>query len=87
MIKKSSSDNLMIMKREPLQRADLSMNAKRVLAYLMTLPQDEVIHRTELATHFNDGYKAVRTAVNELIEAGYLIKTGRNVRKVEANER
>lgn len=73
-IKKGSADNFMLMQREALQRADLSMKAKGLLAYIMSLPNDWVIHQTELVTHFTDGEKAVRSATNELIEAGYLLR-------------
>lgn len=73
-IKKGSSENFMIMQREPLQSSDLTMKAKGLLAYLMTLPQDWVIHRTELVTHFKDGKDGVFSALNELIEAGYIVR-------------
>lgn len=73
-IKKGSADNFMMMQREALQRADMSMKAKGLLAYIMSLPTDWVIHQNELVTHFTDGDKAVRSATNELIEAGYLVR-------------
>lgn len=73
-IKKGSSENFMIMQRDPLQRADLTMKAKGLLAYLMTLPQDWVIYRTELVAHFKDGKDGVFSALNELIEAGYIVR-------------
>ena len=73
-IKKGSADNFMMMQREALQRADMSMKAKGLLAYIMSLPTDWVIHQNELVTHFTDGDKAVRSATNELIKAGYLVR-------------
>lgn len=73
-IKKGSADNFMMMQRHPIQREDMSMRAKGLLAYLMSLPQDWVIHRTELVSHFKDGKDAVFAALNELIEQGYVVR-------------
>ena len=73
-IKKGSSENFMLMQRHPLQRPDMSMRAKGLLAYLMSLPQDWVIHRTELVSHFKDGKDAVFAALNELIDLGYVVR-------------
>lgn len=73
-IKKGSADNFMMMQRHPIQREDMSMRAKGLLAYLMSLPQDWVIHRTELVSHFKDGKDAVFAALNELIDQGYVVR-------------
>jgi hypothetical protein len=50
------------------------MKAKGLYAYLMSLPEDWVLHQTELKRHFKDGRDSIRTAVNELIENGYVTK-------------
>jgi hypothetical protein len=50
------------------------MKAKGLYAYLMSLPADWVLHQTELKRHFKDGRDSIRTAVNELIENGYVTK-------------
>lgn len=73
-IKKGSADNFMMMQRHPLQRSDMTMRAKGLLAYLMSLPHDWVIHRTELVSHFKDGKDAVFAALNELIALGYVVR-------------
>ncbi|MCT8393177.1 DnaD domain protein [Weissella confusa] len=73
-IKKGSADNFMMMQRHPLQRSDMTMRAKGLLAYLMSLPHDWVIHRTELVSHFKDGKDAVFAALNELIDLGYVVR-------------
>jgi hypothetical protein len=50
------------------------MKAKGLYAYLMSLPEDWVLHQTELKRHFKDGRDSIRTAVNELIQNGYVTK-------------
>ena len=57
-----------------LQDPNMSMKAKGLYAYLMSLPEDWVLHQTELKRHFKDGRDSIRTAVNELIENGYVTK-------------
>lgn len=63
-----------IMVNEALRRPDLSARAKGVYAYLMTLPSDWRIVRSELTSHFTEGREAVETAFNELISLGYITK-------------
>lgn len=58
-----------------LQDPTMSLKAKGLYAYLMSLPEDWVLHQTELKRHFKDGKDSIRTAMNELIEKGYVTKT------------
>lgn len=63
-----------VMNNTCLQDPNMSMKAKGLYAYLMSLPEDWVLHQTELKRHFKDGRDSIRTAVNELIENGYVTK-------------
>lgn len=58
-----------------LQDPTMTLKAKGLYAYLMSLPEDWVLHQTELKRHFKDGKDSIRTAMNELIEKGYVTKT------------
>ena len=58
-----------------LQDPTMSLKAKGLYAYLMSLPEDWVLHQTELKRHFKDGRDSIRTAIYELIEKGYVEKT------------
>lgn len=58
-----------------LQDPTMSLKAKGLYAYLMSLPEDWVLHQTELKRHFKDGKDSIRTAIYELIEKGYVTKT------------
>jgi DNA-binding transcriptional MocR family regulator len=57
---------------EILQRKDMSMRAKGLLVYLLSLPEDWEIHKTELWKHFTDGRDAVFRAFEELEKNGYI---------------
>lgn len=57
-----------------LQDKTLSWKAKGVLAYLLSLPDDWQIYLSEIKNHARDGKDATRTAVDELIKAGYITR-------------
>lgn len=63
-----------VMNNTCLQDPNMSMKAKGLYAYLMSLPEDWVLHQTELKRHFKDGRDSIRTAINELIQNGYVTK-------------
>ena len=70
------------MNNNPAQRPDLSMAAKGLLCYLLSLPETWEVHLTELFSHFTDGRKPIERAMNELIKAGYVKKEqGKNYRR------
>lgn len=53
---------------------ELSWKAKGLLCYLLSLPNDWKINVEDLITRSTDGDKSTRTALNELISAGYITK-------------
>lgn len=63
-----------VMNNACLQDPSMSLKAKGLYAYLMSLPEDWVLHQTELKRHFKDGRDSIRTAIYELIEKGYVTK-------------
>lgn len=58
--------------RKSLQDPGLSLKAKGLLAYVLSLPDDWKLHVRELVKHFKDGKFAVRGAFTELKNAGYI---------------
>lgn len=56
-----------------LKRTDLSWKAKGILAYLLTLPNDWELHLQELEKHATDGEASLRSGIDELKEAGYIV--------------
>ena len=53
----------------------LSWKAKGILSYILCKPDDWQIYIAELSKHAKDGKDSTRTGVNELIKAGYIIRT------------
>lgn len=66
--------HFVIVSNEVARRDDLSARAKGIYFYLMTLPPDWVLYRSELVKHFSEGKDAINTAFRELEKAGYIKK-------------
>jgi hypothetical protein len=52
----------------------LSLKAKGLLCYLLSLPEDWVVYKTKLHTELKEGRDATIEAFNELIEHGYILQ-------------
>lgn len=66
-----------------LKDVSLSWKAKGLFCYLLSLPEDWKIHLAEIEQHAPDGRDSLRSAVNELKQAGYLeVSTTRDERGV-----
>lgn len=66
--------NYTIMSNAGLQDARLSLKAKGLLAYMLSLPDDWIFYESEIVKHATDGKQSVRTGLKELQENGYLLK-------------
>jgi len=66
--------NYTVMDNTFLRDERLSAQAKGVFAYILYLPEDWCIYQTELVKHFKNGKDALRSAIKELEEFGYLSK-------------
>jgi hypothetical protein len=71
MVKDKSNPYVMVNK-EFLNDANLSLKAKGLLTYFMSLPDDWQIYESEIVKHHRDGRDSLSTAVKELIENGYI---------------
>ncbi len=71
---KNKTDNFTIVANEIFQRSDVSARAKGIYAYIMTLPDDWKLYKSELYKHFSEGITAIDTAFKELEELGYITK-------------
>jgi hypothetical protein len=58
-----------------LRDKSLSFKAKGLLSFLLSLPDDWVIYKLNLAEYSTDGYTAVASAWDELENAGYVSST------------
>lgn len=73
--RKRAGDNFTILSNEFLRDENLSLKAKGLLAYILSLPDDWKIYFEEVADHHRDGTRAVRTAWKELEALGYAKNT------------
>lgn len=64
--------NFAILDKGFLQNPVLSAKSKGVLAYILSLPDDWVLYKSELHRHFKDGRDGINSALNELKQHGYL---------------
>lgn len=60
-----------------LENKKLSLKAKGLIAYLLSRPEDWQIHMSQLSTICSDGETSIRSAMDELIETGYIVRTRR----------
>lgn len=67
--------NFTIIGNVGLHDSTISMKAKGLLAYMLSLPDDWVFYETELVNHFTDGRDSIRTALKELETKKYLVRT------------
>ena len=69
-----SLENYSIVCNEVAKRTDLSARAKGIYYYLATLPSNWKLSQQECMTHFTEGKDAFRTAFQELVDSGYIVK-------------
>jgi hypothetical protein len=74
-IRRHKTESYSVISNHCLRNKCLSAKAKGIFAYIMTLPDDWKLYRTELVNHFSDGKDSLRAGFDELIEAGYIIQT------------
>jgi len=70
---KNKTENYTIVSNEIFQRSDISARAKGIYAYIMTLPDDWKLYKSELYTHFSEGRDAIDSAFKELENLGYIM--------------
>ncbi|AOT56584.1 helix-turn-helix domain-containing protein [Weissella soli] len=69
--RKRSGDNFTIISNDFLRDENLSLKAKGLLSYIMSLPDDWKIYFEELTEHSTDGERSTRSAWKELETQGY----------------
>ena len=80
-INKSQSRNYTILDNRFLRDSSLSMQEKGLLAYLLSLPPHWQIRRIELMRHFTNGQTAIDTAIQKLIQKGYITREQKRTHK------
>lgn len=73
-LKKSVKSNFTTVPNNLLQNEELSWKATGMLVYLLGLPEDWNVNAADLENRKSDGRMAVKSALEELEEAGYLLR-------------
>lgn len=71
-VQKSKENPYVMINKSFFNDTSLSLKAKGLLGYILTLPDDWKIYENELVNHHKDGRDSVRSAIKELINAGYI---------------
>lgn len=73
-IRSEKNSNYSVIDNTVFRDRKLSWKAKGMLSYLLSLPGDWKIHMDDLITRSTDGETSTRSAMNELIESGYIVR-------------
>lgn len=73
-IRVEKTKNYSVISNVCLRDDRISMKAKGLFAYIMTLPDSWEVRQCELLNHFSDGRTAISAAMHELGEFGYITK-------------
>lgn len=68
----SSKGNFTILDNTCIRDKRLSLKAKGLHTYFMSLPRDWKLYKSELVNHFKDGIDSVNSAIKELVKFGYV---------------
>jgi len=71
---KNKENPYVMINKEWVNDATMSAKSKGILLYLLSLPDDWIIHEIEIVKHFTDGEKSIRTGIRELIKLGYITR-------------
>ena len=69
---KDKSNPYVLLNKTCLSDDRLSWKAKGLHSYLLSLPDDWKIYTEDLKNRSKDGKDAIRSAINELIDLGYI---------------
>ncbi len=67
-----SKGNFTILDNTCIRDRRLSLKAKGLHTYFMSLPRDWKLYKSELVNHFKDGIDSVNSAIKELVKFGYI---------------
>jgi hypothetical protein len=71
-IVKDKTNPYVIINKTFLNDKNLSLKAKGLLSYLLSMPDDWKVYETEITQHSSDGIRSTRGAIKELMDSGYI---------------
>ena len=83
---KDKENPYVMLNKHFLNDAELSFRAKGLLAYLLSKPNDWQVYQSQLETASRDGRKGIRSAVKELLDAGYIARQRQRDEKGQLRE-
>lgn len=78
-----TADGLALIHRAALADGTLSFKARGILAYILSCPPGTTTTPEKLAKHGTDGDRAVKSGIKELLDAGYLLRDGTDLRATD----
>ena len=73
-VKAKGQEKFVTIPNELARDNSLSLKARGLITYLLSMPTDWVIYKSKLHTQVNDGREGVNKAFNELVAAGYILE-------------
>lgn len=74
-VEKDRDKPYVVLDKKFLNDVNLSMKAKGLLAYLLSLPDDWQIYENEIVQHHKDGRDSLKSAIKELMDNNYIERT------------
>lgn len=74
-VRVSKTNNFVVLDKNFLNDKNLSLKAKGLLAYMLSLPDDWTFYLEELEKHSTDGMSSLRSGFKELQENGYVTRS------------
>lgn len=73
-VSKNKENPYVIVNKNFINDESISWKAKGILLYLLSKPDDWRVYETDIVKHSTDGRDSVRSAIRELIKAGYIMR-------------
>ncbi len=73
-IRLKSRDKFVVIDKKPIEDAKLSWQAKGLLTYLLSKPNDWQVHINQLSKASKNGRDSTRKIIQELVDSGYIIR-------------
>lgn len=74
-IRLKNRDKWVVIDKKPIEDANISWQAKGLLTYLLSKPNDWQVHISQLSKASKNGRDSTRATVQELVDCGYIIRT------------
>ena len=74
-VRVSKTNHFVVLDKNFLNDKNLSLKAKGLLAYMLSLPDDWTFYLEELEKHSTDGMSSLRSGFKELQENGYVTRS------------